>query len=99
MTIPNSVTSVGLSSFYGCSNLTSLTIPDSVTSIGQGAFRYCTGLTNVTIGNGVTNIGSDAFDNCSGLTNVTFQGKTLEQVQAMSDYSWGISDTSIINVA
>ena len=36
--IPNSVTSIGASAFYGCSGLTSVTIPNSVTSIGKEAF-------------------------------------------------------------
>ena len=36
--IPDSVTSIGDSAFWGCSSLTSVTIPDSVTSIGDWAF-------------------------------------------------------------
>ena len=46
-TIPNSVTSIGESTFYNCSSLTSVTIPNSVKSIGYDAFRHCTGLTSI----------------------------------------------------
>ena len=70
-TIPNSVTSIGNSAFWGCTGLTSVTIPNSVTSIGQSAFGGCSGLTSVTIGNSVTSIEVSAFYNCSGLTSVT----------------------------
>ena len=46
--IPNSVTSIGGSAFYGCKGLTSITIPNSVSSIGENAFRGCSGLTSIT---------------------------------------------------
>ena len=69
--IPNSVTSIGYSAFFGCSDLTSVTIPNSVTSIGGGAFQGCSGLTSVDIPNSVTSIGYSAFQGCSGLTSVT----------------------------
>jgi len=45
--IPNSVTTIGPSAFYGCSRLNSIDIPNSVTSIGESAFSYCNGLNNV----------------------------------------------------
>ena len=38
--IPNSVTSIGNSAFYGC-GLTSVTIPSSITSIGNNTFNGC----------------------------------------------------------
>ena len=47
--IPNFVTSIGSSAFYGCSGLTSITIPNSVTEIGENAFYGCSGLTSVNI--------------------------------------------------
>ena len=99
VTIPNGITNIGIAMFQNCSRLASITIPDSVTSIGVVAFSGCRGLTSVTIPNSVTNIGNLAFSGCRGLTSVTFQGKTLTQVKGMSNYSWGISNTSIINVA
>lgn len=71
VTIPNSVTNIGISAFAGCS-FTNITIPDSVTAIGAGAFCDNRSLTSVTIGNGVTDIGEDAFSVALSLTNVTF---------------------------
>jgi hypothetical protein len=68
--IPNSVTSIGDSAFYGCSSLTSMEIPNSVTSIGNEAFYGCSSLASVEIPNSVTSIGNYAFRSCYNLTTV-----------------------------
>ena len=57
--IPNTVTSIGRSSFSG-NDLASITIPNSVTTIGSSAF-YTNKLTSITIPNSVTTIGGNAF--------------------------------------
>lgn len=49
ITIPESVTDIGIEAFYGCTSLTSITVPESVTGIGYSAFGACTSLTSITI--------------------------------------------------
>ncbi len=44
ITIPDSVTGIGYSSFRDCGSLKSIKIPNSVTSIGSNAFERCTSL-------------------------------------------------------
>ena len=70
-TIPDSVTSIGLRAFSGCTGLTGVTIGNSVNTIGHAAFSVCTGLTSVTIPDSVTTMGSFAFSTCRKLTSVT----------------------------
>ena len=101
-TIPNSVTSIGDGTFYGCSGLTSITIPNSVTSIGIKAFRDCSGLISVTIPNSVTSIGNYAFQRCSGLTSVTIPNSVtsigkyaFEDCSGLTSVAIGNSVTSI----
>ncbi len=45
--IPDSVTSIDSSTFWGCKNLTSVTISNSVTSIGNASFYDCKNLTSI----------------------------------------------------
>lgn len=70
VTIPTTVTSIGLNAFYGCKGISSIIIPATVTSINGGAFYGCTGLTDVTIPNSVNDIGRLVFRGCTGLTAV-----------------------------
>ena len=81
VTIPNSVTSIELGAFSGCSGLTSITIPNSVTSIGEVAFHGCSSLTSITIPNSVTSIGEKAFAKCSYLENVYCYAENFSYIE------------------
>ena len=85
-TIPNSVTSIGGSAFFGCSSLTSVTIPNSVTSIDNGAFYNCSGLTSVNIPNSITSIGYNAFEGCYFTSSSFINNSSLSNVD---NYNWG----------
>ena len=91
--IPNSVTSIGGYTFYGCSSLTNVTISNSVTSIGDHAFNGCGSMTSVTIPSSVMSIGNEAFYNCSSLTSITIPNS----VTSIGDgaFKWCSSLTSI----
>ncbi|MEB3387875.1 leucine-rich repeat domain-containing protein, partial [Flavobacterium psychrophilum] len=70
VTIPNSVTTIGIAAFGACAGLTSITIPNSVTTIKYNAFFNCAALKTVTIPNSVTSIGDYAFNSCPSLTTI-----------------------------
>ena len=69
--IPDTVTTIGQSSFARSGSLSYVEIPDSVTQIGHWAFENCTRLGSVRIPDSVTQIGPSAFISCTGLREVT----------------------------
>ena len=88
--IPEGVTGIGGSAFYGRSGLTSVTIPESVTSIGDIAFRDCKGLTSITIPESVTSIGSSAFYGCDNLTTLNLDCENVS--------SWFANNTKLVSL-
>ncbi len=49
LVIPDGITAIGTSTFYGVKNLISVTVPTSVISIGEFAFRNCNNLKSITL--------------------------------------------------
>lgn len=68
-TIPHGISEIGMTAFYGCSNLVSVIIPEGVTTIGISAFNRC-GFISVSIPNSVTSIDDMAFYKCESLQSV-----------------------------
>ena len=48
-TVPDGVTSIGGSAFFGCTNLAEIVIPNSVISIDKYTFSGCINLTDITV--------------------------------------------------
>jgi hypothetical protein len=96
VTIPNSVTSIGSSAFYGCSGLTTITIPNSVTSIESGVFS-CSGLISITIPNSVTSIGGSAFHDCYDLASISIPNSVTSIGEAAFGYCPSLTSITIPN--
>ena len=104
--IPNSVTSIGNSAFYGCESLQEISIPNSVTSIGDHAFSFCRSLQKISIPDSVTSIGDSAFYVCESLQEISIPNSVtsignsaFEDCTSLQEISIPNSVTSIGNSA
>lgn len=69
-TVPNSVSHIGDSAFYGCASLLGVTLPDTLSDIGKSAFELCSKLPNINLPDGLLQIPDRAFYRCASLTNI-----------------------------
>ena len=77
VTIPNSVTNLGVNAFSSCSALESVSIGSGISRIGSYAFQYCMALTNVSLSGTLNSIGDHAFYHCTKLPAVTVPGSVI----------------------
>ena len=78
VSMPNTVTSLELSCFNSCSNLTSINL-SNVTSLGDYCFYNCTKLAEANLPL-ITSLGADCFRGCNGLTEIN-----LPKVTSLGD--------------
>lgn len=105
ITIPNNVTSIGNSAFYGCSNLLKVNsnidgianIPNSITNIGNSAFQGCTKLVEITIPNSVISIGDYALADCSNLKILNYDAQCAVSSQLRGLYQKNLQTLVIGN--
>jgi hypothetical protein len=84
--IPDSVTSLGIDAFQGCSGLTNVVFSENLTRIQESAFAGCRSLTSITIPNAVTSIGEWAFSSCTALRRVQLgQNTTTIEASAFTE--------------
>lgn len=68
--LPDGITSLGNSAFYGCTHLTQINMPNGITSIGDFAFASCSSLETISMHDNLSSIGVCAFRDCNSLTSV-----------------------------
>lgn len=100
VTIPNTVTLIGLEAFRNCTGLTTAVLPNGLTFIGESAFRDCSALTSISIPNTVTSVGKMAFYGCTSLTSLTIgSGLTVIDEETFRNCSALVSVTIPGNVS
>lgn len=89
VSIPDSVTSIGICAFHTCENLTDVSIANGVTGIGREAFYACRKIEEIVVPNSVTTIGEEAFACCDSLERITlpFVGGSLNSTAYDRNYT------------
>lgn len=64
------VTSIGVSAFNDCVDLTDINLPETLNNIGQDAFRNCNSLNKIELPDNIKTIGSFAFVSCDNLSEI-----------------------------
>ncbi len=68
--IPDSVTTIRESAFYGCKDLVAINLPHDLTTIEASAFENCSALASVTLPDRLTTLSHFLFKNCTALTTI-----------------------------
>ena len=88
--LPQGLTTIGATSFYGCEKLSEIDIPSSVAQIGSSAFYDCKSLKQINLF-GVTSIDRGAFVGCEILEKVKI-GKNATTIESYAFGSNAIKD-------
>ena len=73
--VPDGVTTVGESAFWGCNSLESVSLPAGVDTLKCAAFSYCRNLKSVYLPNTVKTIDTFAFSGCKSLRTIRIPEK------------------------
>ena len=80
--LPDSVTVIGPSTFYGCANLRTVGIGNGCEAIEAMAFQYCHSLFEVKLGRNIKWIGPCAFATCTRL-------EFIDLPEGLKELGWG----------
>lgn len=78
---PETLSALGISSFYCCSKLrTKVTFPSALSAISNYAFYQCTNLPSPVFNSGNTLIGDYTFYQCNTFNTINLSGSTVENI-------------------
>ncbi len=92
--IPEGVTRIEETVFYGSSNLKKVTLPSSLKSIGEWAFKSCEKLEEIELPSNVEKIEEDAFAGCYKLSKVTLSDH-LKEIGGWAFYNCKIKSITL----
>ena len=76
--LPDSITTIAETAFFGCRKIAQIDMDDTVTSLGKGVFQNCTGISDITLSSGLSVIPEDAFSGCGSLVRITFGNNNID---------------------
>ena len=83
LTVPDSVTTLGVECFYGCYHLENIHLSASLTSLPRECLGSCTGLKTLTVPEGVESINGGAFANMNMSAEIILPS-TLKKITRMA---------------
>ena len=77
VSLPSTITDIGVSAFQGCTSLTEVLLPSTVTCISVSAFRDCAALKSLALPESILQIGYTAFQGCTSLRSLEIPESTV----------------------
>lgn len=95
VTMPSTISRIGIAAFRECTKLVSANMPDGLTMIDERAFYNCNKLTGISFPQKLETIKSSAFSGCSSLTEICF-GKGIKSIE--QDAFYGCESVSKVDI-
>ncbi len=83
--IPETVDSIGIEAFKGCSNLIKVKLCEGLQNIEAGAFLYCSKLKELTFPKGLLYVYQDAIKGCNNLLSIVLPESIQEAPENLSE--------------
>ncbi len=94
VSLPKSLSHIGIGAFAGCTALVSINLPDSVERIGARAFYGCLSLSTLYLGRALSTVDAEAFRYCVSLSSVLYAGSE-EEYAALAEKNGTLFDSTV----